>query len=137
MKKTFLFTAFAAALITLSGTGTASDDFASNFKRKEQSIRTKMEYAQKHGNKGQLRGLEKALGQIRQWCSDDDLRSRAELRVMEKRDKVEERQADLNAAITEGKGKAKIAKLQRKLEEAKEELDHAVAERDELIPLNQ
>ena len=96
-----------------------------------------MEYAQKHGNKDQLRGLEKALGQVRQWCSDDALRSRAELRVMEKRDKVEERQADLNAAITEGKGKAKIAKLQRKLEEAKEELDHAVAERDELIPLNQ
>jgi len=51
---------------------------------------------------------------------------------LEKQDKVKERQADLDKAVTEGKGEKKIAKLQRKLDEAKEELAQAVAERDAL-----
>ena len=46
--------------------------------------------------------------------------------------KVKERQADLDKAVTEGKGEKKIAKLQRKLGEAKEELAQAVAKRDAL-----
>ena len=49
-----------------------------------------------------------------------------------KQDKVKERQADLDKAVTEGKGEKKIAKLQRKLGEAKEELAQAVAKRDAL-----
>ena len=48
------------------------------------------------------------------------------------KDKVKERQADLDKAVTEGKGEKKIAKLQRKLGEAKEELAQAVAKRDAL-----
>ena len=51
---------------------------------------------------------------------------------LEKQDKVKERQADLDKAVTEGKGEKKIAKLQRKLGEAKEELAQAVAKRDAL-----
>ena len=47
-------------------------------------------------------------------------------------DKVKERQADLDKAVTEGKGEKKIAKLQRKLGEAKEDLAQAVAKRDAL-----
>ena len=47
-------------------------------------------------------------------------------------DKVKERQADLDKAVTKGKGEKKIAKLQRKLGEAKEELAQAVAKRDAL-----
>ena len=46
--------------------------------------------------------------------------------------KVKERQADLDKAVTEGKGEKKIAKLQRKLGEAKEDLAQAVAKRDAL-----
>ena len=90
------------------------------------------EYARKHGNQEQLRGLEEALSQVRRWCSDGTLRSKAELNILEKQDKVKERQADLDKAVTEGKGEKKIAKLQRKLDEAKEELAQAVAERDAL-----
>lgn len=71
-------------------------------------------------NQEQLRGLEEALSQVRQWCSDGTLRSKAELNILEKQDKVKERQADLDKAVTEGKGEKKIAKLQRKLGEAKE-----------------
>ncbi|GAB7514119.1 MAG: DUF1090 domain-containing protein [Bilophila wadsworthia] len=110
----------------------ASDDFAGGCKRKEQSIETKMEYARKHGNQEQLRGLEEALSQVRRWCSDGTLRSKAELNILEKQDKVKERQADLDKAVTEGKGEKKIAKLQRKLGEAKEDLAQAVAKRDAL-----
>ena len=99
---------------------------------KEQAIETKMEYARKHGNQEQLRGLEEALSQVRQWCSDGTLRSKAELNILEKQDKVKERQADLDKAVTEGKGEKKIAKLQRKLGEAKEDLAQAVAKRDAL-----
>ncbi len=110
----------------------ASDDFAGGCKRKEQAIGTKMEYARKHGNQEQLRGLEEALSQVRRWCSDGTLRSKAELNILEKQDKVKERQADLDKAVTEGKGEKKIAKLQRKLDKAKEELAQAVAERDAL-----
>ena len=49
------------ALIAFCGMSLASDDFAGGCKRKEQAIETKMEYARKHGNQEQLRGLEEAL----------------------------------------------------------------------------
>ena len=132
MKTSVLFAALGVALISFPGMGSASDDFAGGCKRKEQAIETKMEYARKHGNQEQLRGLEEALSQVRRWCSDGSLRAKAELKVLEKQDKVQERQADLDKAVAEGKGEKKIAKLQRKLGEAKEELAQAVAKRDAL-----
>lgn len=123
------FGTFGIVLIALSGMSFASDDFAGGCKRKEQAIETKMEYARKHGNQEQLRGLEEALTQVRQWCSNGSLRSKAELNILEKQDKVKERQADLDKAVAEGKEEKKIAKLQRKLGEAKGELAQAVAKR--------
>lgn len=57
------------------------------------------------------------------WSADGvrtgTLRSKAELNILEKQDKVKDRQADLDKAVTEGKGEKKIAKLQRKLDETK------------------
>ena len=124
LKTAVLSATLGIALIAFSGMSLASDDFAGGCKRKEQ--------ARKHGNQEQLRGLEEALSQVRQWCSDGTLRSKAELNILEKQDKVKERQADLDKAVTEGKGEKKIAKLQRKLGEAKEDLAQAVAKRDAL-----
>ena len=115
LKTAVLSATLGIALIAFSGMSLASDDFAGGCKRKEQAI-----------------GLEEALSQVRQWCSDGTLRSKAELNILEKQDKVKERQADLDKAVTEGKGEKKIAKLQRKLGEAKEELAQAVAKRDAL-----
>jgi len=132
LKTAVLSATLGIALIAFSGMSFASDDFVGGCKRKEQAIGTKMEYARKHGNQEQLRGLEEALSQVRRWCSDGTLRSKAELNILEKQDKVKERQADLDKAVTEGKGEKKIAKLQRKLDETKEELAQAVAERDAL-----
>ena len=130
LKTAVLSATLGIALIVFSGMSLASDDFAGGCKHKEQAIETKMEYARKHGNQEQLRGLEEALSQVRRWCSDGTLRSKAELNILEKQ--VKERQADLDKAVTEGKGEKKIAKLQRKLGEAKEELAQAVAKRDAL-----
>ena len=88
MKTAVLSATLGIALIAFSGMSLASDDFAGGCKRKEQAIETKMEYARKHGNQEQLRGLEEALSQVRQWCSDGTLRSKAELNILEKQDKV-------------------------------------------------
>lgn len=132
MKALVLSAALGVALISFTGMGIASDDFNGNCKDKEQAIETKMEYAKKYGNQNELRGLEEALSQVRRWCSDENLHSRAEMNILEKQDKVKERQAELSQAVAEGKGEKKIAKLQRKLDEAKEELAQAVAKRDAL-----
>ena len=90
LKTAVLSATLGIALIAFSGMSLASDDFAGGCKRKEQAIETKMEYARKHGNQEQLRGLEEALSQVRQWCSDGTLRSKAELNILEKQDKVKE-----------------------------------------------
>ena len=116
MKTSVLFAALGVALISFPGMGSASDDFVGGCKRKEQAIETKMEYARKHGNQEQLRGLEEALSQVRRWCSDGSLRAKAELKVLEKQDKVQERQADLDKAVAEGKGEKKRAKFAAQVE---------------------
>ena len=64
MKTAVLSATLGIALIAFSGMSLASDDFAGGCKRKEQAIETKMEYARKHGNQEQLRGLEEALSQV-------------------------------------------------------------------------
>ena len=92
LKTAVLSATLGIALIAFSGMSFASDDFAGGCKRKEQAIGTKMEYARKHGNQEQLRGLEEALSLVRRWCSDGTLRSKAELNILEKQDKVKERQ---------------------------------------------
>ena len=111
LKTAALSATLAIAVIAGAGVSLAPYDLAGAGKRKEQAIETKMEYARKHGNQEQLRGLEEALSQVRRWCSDGTLRSKAELNILEKQDKVKERQADLDKAVTEGKGEKKIAKL--------------------------
>ena len=88
LKTAVLSATLGIALIAFCGMSLASDDFAGGCKRKEQAIETKMEYARKHGNQEQLRGLEEALSQVRRWCSDGTLRSKAELNILEKQDKV-------------------------------------------------
>ena len=64
LKTAVLSATLGIALIAFSGMSLASDDFAGGCKRKEQAIETKMEYARKHGNQEQLRGLEEALSQV-------------------------------------------------------------------------
>jgi len=111
-----------------------ADDWYNGCEKKEQILETKIEYAKKHGNHNQLRGLEKALREVRSNCSDGSRNYRdaykdkykADSKVQDKRAKVEERQRELDEAIRERAKPDKIKKRQRKLEEAKAELAEAI-----------
>ena len=82
-------------------------------------------------NDAALAGLETALSEVRRWCRDDSLLGKAEMRVQEKRAEVAEQELELREAQATGKAD-KIAKRERKLREAREELQEAIAERDAL-----
>ena len=72
---------------------------------KEQNILKEISYAEKHQNQNRIDGLNKALSEVRANCSDSQLR------------------ADHQKKIAKQKGDAdKIAKRERKLAEAQEEL---------------
>lgn len=120
----FLFTTvFAAA---------ASADWYNGCKKKEQILETKIEYAKRHGNHNQIRGLEEALREVRSNCTDTSMNSKAASKIRDKRTEVDERQRELNEAIREGAKPDKIKKRQRKLEEAKAELAQAIRDLDAL-----
>lgn len=102
-------------------------------KRKEQAILRQMEIAKQHGNQGRIRGLERALANVRTWCSDGGQLDKSKEKIEEKQEKVKEREKELAEAKAEGKGRDKIAKRERKLEEAKSELRQATSEREALL----
>lgn len=117
----------------LAGPALAGDGFRANCKAKEQAIERELEYARQHRNEHRIRGLETALEKVRAWCTDDNLAARAELKVMDKADKVRERERDLEEAKAKGKPD-KIAKREQKLAEAKEELRQAEQELKAIQP---
>lgn len=121
------------ALLCFPSLVIASESFSENCQRKAHAIEQKLAFARAQGNEGQISGLEKALGQVQRWCSDESLHSKAELRIMEKQDEVQERREALDEALAKGKDRDKIKKLQRKLNEAEEELREAITERDALL----
>lgn len=98
---------------------------------KEAHIQAKIAAAKQQGNDAALAGLETALSEVRRWCRDDSLLGKAEMRVQEKRAEVAEQELELREAQTTGKAD-KIARRERKLREAREELQEAIAERDAL-----
>ena len=98
-------------------------------KAKEEAVQRQLEQARQYGNTNRVRGLERALANIRTWCTDDSLKSRAEMKVLDKEQEVFEREAELEEARQGGKPD-KIAKRERKLQEARRELEQAKAARD-------
>lgn len=104
---------------------------ASGCAAKEAHIQAKIAAAKQQGNDAALAGLETALSEVRRWCRDDSLLGKAEMRVQEKRAEVAEQELELREAQATGKAD-KIAKRERKLREAREELQEAIAERDAL-----
>lgn len=93
---------------------------------KRQSIETEIAYAQAHGNTSRLQGLQKALVENKAHCTDESLRSAAQLKVAKAQDEVAERQRDLQEAKDQGKSPQKIADRQRKLDEAHADLEQAM-----------
>lgn len=93
-------------------------------KSKKSALRTQIDYARSNGHVHQLNGLEKALREVTEHCSDDLLQQEKQLKVLEKEHKVAERQRELDEARQSGSLK-KIDKKREKLREAEEELAEA------------
>lgn len=88
---------------------------------KEQNILKEISYAEKHQNQNRINGLNKALREVRANCSDSQLRADHQKKIAKQRDEVAERKYDLAEAKQKGDAD-KIAKRERKLAEAQEEL---------------
>lgn len=91
---------------------------------KRSAIENQLEYARKHNNWGQIRGLEKALKENAAHCTDAGLKQAREAKVAKAKAEVAERKADLAEAHAKG-DKDKIARRERKLAEAEAELKQA------------
>ncbi len=107
----------ALALFSLS---TAS--FAMSLcQEKEQDIQREISYAEKHNNQHRFDGLKKALREVKDNCTDSKLRADHQEKMAEQKDELAERRQDLQEAKEKGDAE-KIAKRERKLQEAQDEL---------------
>ena len=107
----------ALALFSLS---TAS--FAMSLcQEKEQDIQREIGYAEKHNNQHRIDGLKKALREVKDNCTDSKLRADHQEKIAEQKDEIAERRQDLQEAKEKGDAE-KIAKRERKLQEAQDEL---------------
>lgn len=125
MKKIFILPLFLVAFFAFVQTAPAQAN--RNCQAKEEAIERQLEQARSYGNTNRAAGLERALANVRRYCTDDSLRGRAEMEVVDKREEVLEREIELEEARAKGDAK-KIAKREEKLREAREEL--AEAERE-------
>lgn len=94
---------------------------------KRQNLERQIDYAQAHNNTHRVAGLQEALRQVNEHCTDNQLRKRKENKVADKQRKVAERLQELEQARETGERK-KIAKKQKRLDEALAELDEARSE---------
>jgi len=94
---------------------------------KEQRILERLQRAEAAGNQAQVRGLNKALKEMRENCSEEDLAAQRRERIAEREAEVEERREDLAEAQRSG-DQDKIDKREGKLAEALKELGEARAE---------
>ena len=107
----------ALALFSLS---TAS--FAMSLcQEKEQDIQREISYAEKHNNQHRFDGLKKALREVKDNCTDSKLRADHQEKIAEQKDEIAERRHDLQEAKEKGDAE-KIAKRERKLKEAQDDL---------------
>lgn len=94
---------------------------------KIQQIKTQLEFAHQHNNKGQIDGLQKALTETQQHCTDSGLAEKKQRHIAQKQKKVEEREQDLKEALASGR-QDKIEKKQARLDSARKELQQAQAQ---------
>lgn len=88
---------------------------------KEQDIQREISYAEKHNNQHRIDGLKKALSEVKDNCTDSKLRADHQEKIAEQKDEIAERRQDLQEAKEKGDAE-KIAKRERKLQEAQDEL---------------
>ncbi|WP_158781474.1 DUF1090 domain-containing protein [Pantoea sp. BAV 3049] len=124
MKNTLLKTAFGVLGLSLFATQASA---ATGCLAKKQEIEQQIQWAQQQGNTHRVAGLEQALSEVNDHCTESGLEKQRQEKVNEKTLKVREREEDLAEAQTKG-DQQKISKQQRKLEEAREELREAQAQ---------
>ena len=96
---------------------------------KKQGIINQIEQAKSRGNMEQQAGLETALREVNEHCTDAGLKKERENKVLEAKHEVSQRQADLDKAMKKGdperinKRKEKLAESRKELQEALEEID--------------
>ncbi|HBV3920983.1 TPA: DUF1090 domain-containing protein [Klebsiella quasipneumoniae] len=110
-----------ALLLALSSLS-ASAIAASPCQEKEQDIQREISYAEKHHNQSRIDGLNTALRQVRENCSDSKLKADHQQKIAKQREEIAERQRDLQEARKKGDADKKINKRQHKLNEAQQEL---------------
>lgn len=111
-------------LIFLLTASFALADLDKGCQEKEKALEEQLAIAREHGNAGKIRGIEKALYNVRTWCTDAKLKDKAALEVREKEQDVRERQNELEEARQSGKTD-KIRKRETKLQKAEQELQDA------------
>ena len=92
---------------------------------KRQAISEQIEQARAQGNEAQQAGLEKALAEVTEHCTDAGLGKEREQKVLDARHEVNQRTKDLDKAMKQGDPE-KINKRKEKLAQAKKELQEAV-----------
>jgi hypothetical protein len=88
-----------------------------------------IEQAKSRGNADQQAGLETALREVNEHCTDAGLKKERENKVLEAKHEVSQRQADLDKAMKKGDPE-KINKRKDKLAESRKELQDALDEID-------
>ena len=96
---------------------------------KEQDVRNQISRAQSAGNSSEVSGLNKALEEIQDHCTEAGLKRERENKVLDAKHEVSKRQAELDKAIKKGDPE-KINKRKDKLAESRKELQDAVDQLD-------
>ncbi|MEZ2416330.1 DUF1090 domain-containing protein [Luteibacter sp. RCC_6_2] len=101
---------------------------ASGCDAKRQAIESEISYAESHGNTSRVKGLQKALAEVKDHCTDASLRRASEQKVVKAQEKLAERERELQVAKEQGKSQSKISDRQRKVDEAHADLERAMME---------
>lgn len=120
---TLLFLSSVSALSVAAATdkSNASDPCL----QKRADILQQIDQAKQRGNDKRVAGLNKALREQEANCSPESIHNARVKDVEEARDKVDERERELQEAKSDGKDAGKIAKREAKLKEAQDELQRA------------
>lgn len=91
---------------------------------KRQHIETQLQYAKNANNTGRVQGLQRALDNNMQYCTDHNLYDKRQQKVEKKAEKVAKLQQELQQQKTRGNSN-KIAQKEKKLAQAQAELKQA------------
>lgn len=117
-RRHFMTAAIAVAFLQISPAHSSSP----TCETKRADIQRSIAEAKAQGQTRRLRGLEKALREVQDHCSDAGLAREHAARIAKQEKKVAERQRDLDKARTENKA-GKIADREAKLAREKAELE--------------